>query len=238
MFEKVLAWLKENEGRIFQSPRRRAQNFKIVNIEEKRKRVKIRFLESKYPALPLTFWMFDRTLQYLNKNKGRFIRLGAKLQPPYGKDTIEGIIWRKPNPEGKTPYKASSHVCDILALAGIAEYGYAINPSTNRKVQAVRIQKVSKELDVSSFPSQPVISQIKGKKEDFLEKFKEVIINWAKKNEDALIEGRSNYSWKNKSLLESVDERNGISQLIVLSRIKNGGGIDLETANKIMSWGG
>lgn len=47
-----------------------------------------------------------------------------------------------------------------------------------------------------------------------------------------------NYSWGGKTLIECLDERNNISKLLTLSRIKNEGGIDLKTLDNIMSWGG
>jgi hypothetical protein len=83
--------------------------------------------------------MFDRTLKYLQENRGRAVRLGAKLAPPYEFDTLEGQIWKKPYPTGNTSYKASPHVCDILALAGLVEYVLVLNPETLRKVQGVKL---------------------------------------------------------------------------------------------------
>ena len=143
MDKKVLEWLTDNEGKSFSSPRKAAfgrdpDDFLIVQVDVKAETVKVKFHKSQWPALPLHFWMFDRTVQYLRENWDKFVRLGAKLQSPYDPDTVEGIIWKKPYLTEKTSYKASPHVCDIIALAGLAEYGYAVNPKTGRRVQGMR----------------------------------------------------------------------------------------------------
>jgi hypothetical protein len=75
-------------------------------------------------------------------------------------------------------------------------------------------------------------------KEEFLRKHKERIVSWATRNKDALISGRRNYGWNDKSLIDALNERNQVSRAIVLSRIKNNGGIDIETINRVMNWGG
>jgi hypothetical protein len=75
-------------------------------------------------------------------------------------------------------------------------------------------------------------------KDQFVRKYKQVILDWAKDNKSRLIEGRKNYSWEDKEPKACLVERNQISQSIVRSRIQNSGGIDLETLDLIMSWGG
>jgi hypothetical protein len=75
-------------------------------------------------------------------------------------------------------------------------------------------------------------------KEAFLLKYKESIIVWAEKNKDALISGRREFGWSNKSLIDALTERNQISKALVQSRIRNNGGIDIETINNVMNWGG
>ena len=141
MDERVMKWVKANTGKVFASPRevskRPTQSFEVVGIVDES--VRIRFAGSKYPALPLCFWMFDRTLKYLQENRGRAVRLGAKLAPPYESDTVEGQIWKKSYPTGNTSYKAAPHVCDILALAGLVEYVLVLNPESARKVQGVKL---------------------------------------------------------------------------------------------------
>lgn len=97
MEEEVLSWLRTQEGEVFASPRtekfnRRAKDFEITKLRDDR--VIIRFVGSKYPALPLTFSMFDRTIECLREHEGKLVRLGAKVAPPYENDTIEGAIWK------------------------------------------------------------------------------------------------------------------------------------------------
>ena len=75
-------------------------------------------------------------------------------------------------------------------------------------------------------------------KDWFLRKYKQVILDWAKANKSRLIEGRKNYSWSDKEPQACLMERNQVSQAIVSSRIQNSGGVDLETVDMIMSWGG
>jgi hypothetical protein len=140
MNERVLKWLKANKGKVFASPRNtvfkeKTMDFQLLDVSDGR--VKIHFVGSKYQALPLYFWMFDRTLDYLRKSKDRPIALGANVRPPYNPGTIEEQIWK--DEMGIHPYKASPHVCDILALAGLVKYVYVLNPRTRRKVQGVKL---------------------------------------------------------------------------------------------------
>ena len=75
-------------------------------------------------------------------------------------------------------------------------------------------------------------------KNDYLERFNGTIIQWAEDYQDKIIAGRREYSWGGKPLIECINERNRISSQIVLSRIRNAGGVDLETLHSVMSWGG
>jgi hypothetical protein len=72
----------------------------------------------------------------------------------------------------------------------------------------------------------------------FLKKYKQTIINWIRNNESSLLEGRKNYSWRDKQPQVCLAERNEITESIKFSRSQNSGGIDLETLDMIMSWGG
>jgi hypothetical protein len=140
--DRVLNWLEAHVGEEFPSPRdekfgRATKPFRIMHCEHDR--VMIRFAGSKYDALPLYFWMFERTIEYLLENKGKCVCLGAKLQPPYELDSIEGQIWREPYPSGNTSYKAAPHICDILELSGVAEFCYAFNDVANRTVQGMKL---------------------------------------------------------------------------------------------------
>ena len=143
MEKQLLDWMKTNEGETFESPRNKISKRKKYDLEIEKvcpDRVKILFVGSKYPALPLYFWMFDRTLNYLQKSKEVIVRLGAKLQPPYETDTIEGQIWKMPYPTCNTSYKVSPHVCDILALSGIVEYNL-VDTKNRRNIQGIRLLK-------------------------------------------------------------------------------------------------
>lgn len=80
----------------------------------------------------------------------------------------------------------------------------------------------------------PVVDTTKGL---FLLDYFSIISCWTKKNLNALISGRKNYRWKDNSLAESIEKRNQLSRQIVLSRIRNNGGVDIDTLDKIMEWG-
>ena len=93
----LLEWLKDNEGRFFESPRKKAfgrkpKGFTITSIDQDRQWVKVTFEESQNPALALKFAMFDRALEYLEKNPNTVYPIGARHQPPYPKASIEGEI--------------------------------------------------------------------------------------------------------------------------------------------------
>lgn len=243
MDKRVLDWLKQNTGKIFRSPREevfrsKPYPFKLVAVDEKKEVLKIDFIGGKSKALPLYFWMFNRTIDYLDANKGRYIWLGAKVKPPYYNDTIEGEIWKDPCPY-TSPYRVSPFVCDFLVLSGLAEYGYARNPETGRKVQGIKISG-SRRIRPTTYP-EPHIKSGQSVKTDtknaFLRRYKDAILYWTEENEDKIIEGRAGYSWQNKPTLECVKSRNDVSREIVLSRIRNGGGVDLETLDKVTMWG-
>ncbi len=72
----------------------------------------------------------------------------------------------------------------------------------------------------------------------FTRKYKQVILDWAQDNKFRLIEGRKNYSWKDKEPKACLEERNQISKAIIFSRLHNAGGVTLETLDLIMAWGG
>jgi hypothetical protein len=140
MDERILAWIKRNIGNTLIS-RPESLPFRIKKVDEQRKQLKFVFLNrndhTEKNALPLCFEMFERALTYLEINKERMVRLGAKVKPPYDLDTIEGQIWRQPHVY-PTPFKASPHVCDIIVLSRLAEYGFVENPRTGRTVQGIR----------------------------------------------------------------------------------------------------
>lgn len=138
----LFQWLKNNEGRTFSSPRkeifgRKPKNFTITSIDEHKKAVRVKFEGSKYQAPPLYFTMFDRVLEYLRNNPKTIYPIGARLQPPYSKESIEGEIWREPKPYS-TEYKSAPHVLDILVHAGLAKYAYTTSRDSGNKVQGAQ----------------------------------------------------------------------------------------------------
>ena len=72
----------------------------------------------------------------------------------------------------------------------------------------------------------------------YLATHKDVIIDWTNKNEEQLIEGRRNYSWGNGSPTECSSKRREITELIKVSRKGNDSGIDRNTVNTVLEWGG
>ena len=121
MNHQILNWLKNNIGKTFPSPRDKVfplkkvrRQIKILQVDDQKKKIRIEFVGGN-PALPLYFWMFDRTMDYMQKNLNRPVRLGAKIKPPFSNNTVEGEIWKIPYPHPpNTSYKSSPHICDIL----------------------------------------------------------------------------------------------------------------------------
>ncbi|MCW3999513.1 MAG: hypothetical protein NWE93_04685 [Candidatus Bathyarchaeota archaeon] len=140
LLEKALEWLNANIGKEFESPRagfsrRRRYSIRIICVDNER--VKVEFVGSKWPALPLYFWMFQRVVEYLQANREHAVVIGAKLQPPYEVGSLEDEIWRNST---LSQYKTAPHICDILSLANIVSYTKAKN-TKGRMVQAVRLSK-------------------------------------------------------------------------------------------------
>jgi len=143
MEQRLIAWMKSNLGKILESPRKEIfkgggppQNFKIVEVNENKKRIKVKFMR-KDTLLPLKFWRFDKVLELIAR--GDWIRLGTRLSA----DDPSTIEWKlqehaKKLYGRKTDFKTAPHISDILVLCGIAEYGYAKNPYSNRNNQALK----------------------------------------------------------------------------------------------------
>jgi hypothetical protein len=100
-------------------------------------------------------------------------------------------------------------------------------------------QNSSAPIAMSTLPKINVASTTyrENAKNDLLRKYNSLIVSWAKAHKDALIAGRRNYRWKENSLNESLEKRNRLTRLIVKSRIRNNGGVDLTTLDEIMAWG-
>jgi len=137
--------MKENQGKILNSPREEAfkskkvpQKFKIEEVNENKRRLKIKFMKQD-TSLFLEFWRFNKVIELITKANGDYVRLGTSFYP----DDSSTIEW-KLQYHAKTLYdrtsdkKTASHVCDLLVLFGIAKYGYARNPYSQRKNQAIK----------------------------------------------------------------------------------------------------
>lgn len=74
------------------------------------------------------------------------------------------------------------------------------------------------------------------RREDFVKKIKDIIIEWVKVHDKEILNYKS-YRWKHKDYEESVKTRNELEEAIKLSRKENNGGIDLETIDRIFEWG-
>ena len=143
MEQRLTEWMKSNLGKILESPRKEMfkggnapQNFKIVEVNENKKRIKIKFMKMG-TLLPLEFWRFDKVIELIAR--GDRIRLGTSLKP-YDHLTIEWKLQEQAKKRygRKSDSKTAPHIADILVLHGIAEYGYARNPKTNRNNQALK----------------------------------------------------------------------------------------------------
>lgn len=141
---KLLEWMKSKLNEVQRSPRkevftkgREPQDFKIVSVEETKKRIKIQFMKSG-TLLPLEFWRLEKVIAIISK--GGWVRLSTRF---YAEDpsTIEWQLQdtaKKLYPNRRVDVKTAPHICDILVLAGIAEYGFVQNPYTKRLNQAIK----------------------------------------------------------------------------------------------------
>ena len=248
MDKRILNWLRENVGETFESPRKKVFKIKrvfpvkIISVDEEKEILRFKFVGGNI-VLPLYFWMFEKALDYIKSKKDKVVRLGAKVAPPYDENTVEGQIWREPL---KSPFKASPHVCDILVLSGIANYEETKNPKTKKNVQGIRY--ITDNEVPTARPSPPYRYIPKNKaltaplspqdpKQEFIKKYKETIIGWTESKKEIIKDARLSYSWKNKPMLVCVKERNEVSKAIIMARIRNHGGIDLDTLDKVTRWG-
>lgn len=145
MNEQLLKWLKSNRNQSFDSPRRtifgtNTQRFEIIKVNEAKRLVEIEF-KKRYTHLRLKFWRFETALDFLKRNRGKWVRLGTRIDSD-DPDTVEYQIQQKAkqlHPNRHIDYKSAPHICDLLVLSGIAEYGRTLNPMTNRENQAIRL---------------------------------------------------------------------------------------------------
>lgn len=147
-----MEWLRSNRNQSSESPRRtifgtKTQRFEIIKVNEAKRLVEVEFKKS-YTRLRLEFGRFEIALDFLERNRDKWIRLGTRFDSD-DPDTIEWQIQRKArqiHPNRHIDLKSAPHVCDILVLSGLAEYGRAINPVTNRENQAIRLVRAQKKV--------------------------------------------------------------------------------------------
>jgi len=143
--ESLLEWLKSNRSQSFDSPRgiifkTKTQRFKIIRVNEEKQFIEIEF-SKQFTVLRLEFWRFETALEVLRRNRGRWTRLGTRFYAD-DPDTIEWQIQKKAkeiHPDRHVDLKSAPHICDILVLAEIAEYGREINPMSGRENQAIKL---------------------------------------------------------------------------------------------------
>jgi len=247
MDPQVLQWLEANTNKVFESPRkffgRGAQSFKIVKLDKKSKCVRVAFGSGVTLGLPLYFWMFDRVINYIRKSPETVFPIGARIQPPYPKDSIEGEIWKEPRLYS-SPYKSAPHILDILAYVGMVEFKPTRNRETNRRVQGARYYEGTKPLypikeirRKNQNKSTTLEKQVPSKKEEFISKYRETIEKWVDENKAKIIEKRLQYSWRSKDRFQCEKERNQVAKAITQSRIRNQGALDLATLDEVTRWG-
>ncbi|GAG93923.1 unnamed protein product, partial [marine sediment metagenome] len=166
-------------------------SIKIVAVHEDK--VTFDFVERRTKALPLHFWMFDLALKHLKANKDKFIMLGARVKPPFDDDTIEGKIWKEPYPHS-SPYKVSPHICDYLVLSGVAKYRKEPNPKTGRAVQGIKYTGIRFSPSIETIPEDIIIGSDADERSNFINKFKQTIIEWAEINRYRIPENRLIYN--------------------------------------------
>jgi len=247
----LLKWLNEHEGAFYLSPRkevfgRNPKGFTLSFIDHENEAVRVTFESSYNYALPLYFVMFDRVIEYLSANPNTIYPIGARLQPPYPTDSIEGEIWKDPK-SYSTEYKSAPHVLDILYYAGYIKYAYTRDRDTGRKVQGAHYVSGSpKPISNKEIEKKKTKQKQKKKKQEettqsnreaYLAPRREAILDWAEKNKSTIIQNRLNYHWKNHTRMECERLRNEVSRKIIESRKKNNGALDIETLNAVMRWG-
>jgi hypothetical protein len=230
MESEILQWISNNLNKWLVSPRKVAFNPRRIKefmlMEPLNDSVLIKFKDSKSPEFKLFFWMFDRTISHLES--GEKAPIGAAVRPPYRPGSVEEAIWRKPYPLEKSPYKVSSHVCDILSLSGWIDFVYVKNLETGNDLQGVLLKQEK------IWNPQSILVE----KENFLKRYEKTIRVWTGGNKYKLTRERINYRINNQPTKKSIESRNILAKNIVLSRIKNQGGLDLDTVDAVMKWAG
>lgn len=143
-----LEWLISNRNKIFKSPRGKIfgtnpQSFEITRVDTIKGIVGLEFKKS-FNLLGLEFWRFETALSLIKKGQKEWVRLGTRYDSD-DPNTIEYAIQNKSremHPNREFDLKSAPYICDLLVLAGLAEYGKVINPITDRKNQAIKLIEV------------------------------------------------------------------------------------------------
>jgi len=131
---KLLECLHKIKGENMRSDRPRSQPFSVVDVDEGKQHVRIRFESGTY--LYLHFRVFNAVIDYLVENQNRFVRIGATNKVSKDRDTLEWVIQQ--TDDSSTHTRRAPFVCDLLQVCGFVKYGFALNPSSGRMNQAVK----------------------------------------------------------------------------------------------------
>lgn len=145
LFGAVLNFVKSNVGVEFESPRKhvfqrknRPQNFTILEADDSKEHIKIKFKEKGTPLL-LGYWRFKEAIESMSREN--YIPIGGRINENYSKDSLEGVLKKgqKKRSKKSTATKTAPHIADLLVLGGIAELGFA-KSSSGRKVQGIKLR--------------------------------------------------------------------------------------------------
>ncbi|MHA1972657.1 MAG: RusA family crossover junction endodeoxyribonuclease [Candidatus Hodarchaeales archaeon] len=139
--------LKNYEGKWITPPRNdafniQAQKYRIVKLNDEAQGLDCVF-ENGTP-IRLHYWRFNHVIDMLREANGSYVPIGSSLNPEYN-DNIEGSLGKKARDQGypSAGLRTAPFVCDLIVLCGYAEYGYTINPRTDREVQGIKLRRPS-----------------------------------------------------------------------------------------------
>jgi hypothetical protein len=141
----------------------------------------------------------------------------------------------------KPEIPASSLSTHVIGMA--PNHSSSIHYPTLRKNHGYFTYLGNGNFRVSNLPSSPLTTQIETVnegtlKEEFLTDNRGIILEWLGAHRESIIQGRKEYRWSDENSVDALEKRREISRKIVSSRIRNGGGVDIETVDAVTSWGG
>ena len=127
-------WIVSPRGEIFDTD---SQKYQLTRMSDEDQYVEIRF-ESGI-TLRLHYWRFNLVIDILSQVKGEYLMIGSRINPD-DLTTIEGELVREALTKGYkyAQLRTAAFVCDLIVFCGYAQYGYMINPKTDRKVQGIK----------------------------------------------------------------------------------------------------